>query len=218
MKEFFSCVTTPRQRTGDRRQTGSSRWMPRHHAAHDAGPCAGARRLPPAGEPLADFAAVVGVWQLASGAPASGTRDPGSTAVSSSAADMIDRTLCAGRREAPAGGCWRSDKAMSYLEVVPREAIAPAGAARETRQSPSGIFMVWPSPHGKAAGVSVYRSHFRQPTCLDQSSQDARAKRDEGDREGDTADISAISKEREVDRAGIRRRASRRNCGAPPRC
>lgn len=107
-----------------------------------AGPCVDVRRPPAADEPQVDVADVVGVSQLASGVLASGIQALGSTAVSNIVAGRLDRTLCADKYGGQAGDYWRRDKVTSYPGIVPREVLAPNGAARGTRQSPSGILVL----------------------------------------------------------------------------
>ena len=106
-------------------------------------------------------------------------------------------------------GGWRRDEAMSYLGVVPREVLLPTGPPGGLGKVPRAVF-ISAVPPGRAK-ASVYRSRCWQPTGHAHKSVDACA-RDEGDGQGDKADMSAFSKENgaegdgaEVDRnAGVR--------------
>ena len=72
------------------------------------------------------------VWQPASGAPASGIPDLGSTAGSNAGADRCSHTLAAGRHARQDAGRWLKELQREYDGGVPREVLDPEGAARET--------------------------------------------------------------------------------------
>lgn len=86
------------------------------------------------------FAALVAAWRPASGATTSCTPRPGSTAGSSAQVGKSVHTPCANKSAAGAVRSWSQRAVSRYADLVPREVVAPAGAAREAVPSRSGIF------------------------------------------------------------------------------
>jgi hypothetical protein len=86
------------------------------------------------------FAALVAAWRPASGVTTSGTPAPGSTAGSSAQGGKSVRTPCANKSAVGVLASWSHEAVGRYADLVPREVVAPAGAAREAVPSRSGIF------------------------------------------------------------------------------
>ncbi len=155
----FCCVTT--------------RPDPDHHPARDHRPAwtptpTESRGGPPPGEHVADARrshvlreppaagdVLLVAWRPASDVQAAGISGLGSTAGSNAGPCKCGHTLCAGRCAGTDADRWPKGTSREYVGDVPREVFAPAGAARETRESRSGIFN---------------DSHLRQPARASRSS------------------------------------------------
>jgi hypothetical protein len=86
----------------------------------------------------------------------------------------------------------------SYPGDVPREVLAPGGAARGTRQSPSGTFSIRDRRPRRTARVLNFNGQSPKKTVL-RSSIEVTARGAEGNGEGDGADKSVNPKKTEVD-------------------
>ena len=137
----FCCVTTRgRENPPSSPATGTEGLSQQLGFPERAAPAAPAPPPHALAESPTGFAALAGAWRPASGVTTSSTPGPGSTAGSSAQVGKSVHTPCANKSAVGAVRCWSQRAVSRYVDLVPREVVAPAGAAREAVPSRSGIF------------------------------------------------------------------------------